>query len=81
MANIEERTIGDWVVRIDRLICVGFEDCVVCAPEVFRMDGEGIACFTDAKGPVDEARLIDACRACPVDAITINDAAGRPIAP
>lgn len=81
MTNFEERTIGELVVRIDRLLCVGFEDCVTCAPEVFRMDDEGIATFTEEPGAVGAERLVDACRACPVDAITILGSAGQQIAP
>ncbi|HSJ15155.1 MAG TPA: ferredoxin [Longimicrobiales bacterium] len=81
MANLEERAIGGLVVRIDRLLCVGFEDCVVCAPTVFRVDEEGIACFTDDAGGIDEATLIEACRVCPVDALSASDLSGRQVAP
>jgi ferredoxin len=81
MPDMEERTIGRLIVRIDRLLCVGFEDCVVCAPLVFRMDDDGIACFTETAGPIDEAHLIEACRICPVDALTATDPSGTQVAP
>ena len=81
MANLEERTIGGLIVRIDRLLCVGFEDCVACAPRVFRMDDQGIACFTEDTGPIDPVELIEACRICPVDALSATDASGRQLAP
>ena len=74
---------GSWlmaVVCIDRRICVGFEDCVTEAPGAFRIDDEGIATF-DAPESVGAADLIDACVACPVDAIRVLDAEGRQIFP
>jgi ferredoxin len=77
----QERAIAGLSVRIDRLLCVGFEDCAVRAPTVFRLDGEGIACFTEAGGPIDADTLVGACRACPVDALTVIDAGGKMLAP
>jgi ferredoxin len=81
MRDEQERPIGGLTVRIDRLVCVGFEDCVVRAPTVFRLDGEGIACFTETAGPIDPETLIDACRACPVDALTVIDGEGKTLVP
>lgn len=78
----EEREVAGLRIRIDRLLCVGFEDCVGVAPGVFRMDDEGIVTFTDDAGSAtDRACLIDACRVCPVDALTAFDADGRAVAP
>ena len=76
-----ERRIGDLTVRIDRLLCVGFADCVEAAPESFALDYEGIAAFTGDPGAAGSGRLIEACQACPVDALTVLDANGRQIAP
>lgn len=81
MRDEQERTIDGLTVRIDRLVCVGFEDCVVRAPTVFRLDGEGVACFIDPTGPIERDALIEACRACPVDALTVIDAEGRTLVP
>lgn len=81
MREEQERTIEGLTVRIDRLVCVGFEDCVVRAPTVFRLDGDGIACFTEAAGPIDREKLLDACRACPVDALTVIDGDGKTLVP
>lgn len=74
------RRVGDLTVTIDRLLCVGFGDCIDEAPEAFEFDEEGIAVLT---GPetVERERLIKACDVCPVDAITVTDEAGRQIAP
>jgi ferredoxin len=41
-----EREIDGILVRIDRLLCVGFESCAEIAPEVFRLDANGLAEFT-----------------------------------
>lgn len=80
MSEIEERRIGDLVVRIDRRLCVGFGDCVDEAPEAFEFDDEGIAILT-SPGDVARERLLKACEICPVDAITVTGADGRQIVP
>ena len=81
MTDSPERSIDGVVVRIDRLLCVGFESCAAIAPDVFRLDAGGIAEFA-ATGPAcDRERLLEACRSCPVDALTATDAAGAQIAP
>ena len=38
---MDEKTIGELTVRIDRLICVGFGDCIDVSPEAFELDDEG----------------------------------------
>ncbi len=76
-----ERRIGDLTVRIDRLLCVGFADCLDEAPEVFILDEEGIAGFTSDAGTTDREQLLKACEACPVEALTVLDAEGRQIVP
>lgn len=79
--DIEERTIGDLTVRIDRLLCVGFGDCIDESPKVFRFDDEGIAEFADEAESEDPSILVQACRACPVDALSVFDPDGNQIAP
>jgi len=64
------RVLGPLRVEIDRDLCVGFGDCVTESPESFELDDEGIAVFT-APESVDRATLLEACAACPVDAITV----------
>lgn len=81
LADAEERTLGDLTVRIDRLICVGFGDCIEEGVGAFRFDDEGIATFTPDAGGVDPALLLEACRSCPVDAITVTDPDGDQIVP
>ena len=80
MSDSDERTVGLMRVRIDRSLCVGFGDCVDEAPEAFRLDEEGIAFFV-APEAVARDRLLSACDACPVDAITVWDESGQQIVP
>lgn len=82
MSDSAEREVAGLRIVIDRLLCVGFEDCIVIAPEVFRLDDEGIVEFTpNADAMTDRDRLIEACRACPVDALTAVDGDGTILAP
>jgi len=64
------RVIDRLRIEIDRDLCVGFGDCVVESPKSFELDDEGIAVFTTPEA-VDRATLLEACAACPVDAITV----------
>ncbi|MGH7543819.1 MAG: ferredoxin [Gemmatimonadota bacterium] len=75
-----ERRVGDLTVRIDRLLCVGFADCLDEAPGAFVLDDEGIVAFAEPDLAPRE-RLLRACRACPVDALSVLDASGRQIVP
>ena len=74
------RRVGDLTVTIDRLLCVGFGDCIDEATEAFEFDDEGIAILADPDA-VERGRLLRACEICPVDAITVTDAAGRQVVP
>lgn len=74
------RKVGELTVTIDRLLCVGFGDCIDVAPEAFEFDEEGIAILTSPL-EVERAQLLKACEVCPVDAITVTNAEGRQIVP
>ena len=76
-----ERKVGDLTIRIDRLLCVGFGDCIEVAPEAFEFDGDGIVMFKDGIEGVERDRLITACDVCPVDALMVIDAQGKQIIP
>ena len=78
--DIEERAIGPLVARIDRLLCVGFGDCLEPAGAGIELDEDGIAVFTPAADALTRDQLIAIARSCPVDAITILDG-GTQIAP
>ena len=80
MADFEERQVGGLKIRIDRQLCVGFGDCVTGAPEAFELDAEGLAVFKQPE-QVERERLVAACDACPVDALSVWDEAGAQLAP
>ena len=80
MTDFEERSVGDLRVRIDRTLCVGFGDCITEAPEAFVLDESGVAIFVNPDA-VERARLLRACDACPVDAITVWNENGSQIVP
>lgn len=81
MDGTEERKIGELTVRIDRLLCVGFGDCIDEAPEAFEFDDEGIAVFAENAEATDRERLLEACEICPVDALTVLDGEGKQLVP
>ncbi|HSD67200.1 MAG TPA: ferredoxin [Vicinamibacteria bacterium] len=80
MADGEERRVGGLRIRIDRGLCVGFADCIEGAPPAFRLDDEGVVVFTEPER-VERERLVAACDACPVDALTVWDETGAQIVP
>ena len=80
MSDFEERSVGELRVRIDRTLCVGFGDCITEAPEAFVLDDSGTAVFVKPDA-VERERLLRACDACPVDAITVYDGTGSQIIP
>jgi len=80
MEHIDERKVGAYTLRIDRSLCVGFGDCLDAAPVAFGLDAASIAVFRDPAAESPD-RLFAACAACPVDALSMHDAAGRQIAP
>jgi ferredoxin len=80
VSDFEERAVGDLRIRIDRTLCVGFGDCITEAPEAFVLDESGTAVFVNPNA-VDRERLLRACDACPVDAITVWNESGDQVVP
>jgi ferredoxin len=80
VSDAEECVVHSLRVRIDRSLCVGFGDCITEAPEAFVLDEAGVAVFVDPN-IVERERLLRACDACPVDAITVWDENGAQIVP
>jgi ferredoxin len=80
VSDFEERQVGDLRVRIDRTLCVGFGDCITEAPDAFVLDDTGTAVFVNPDS-VERDRLLRACDACPVDAITVWNTAGTQLVP
>ena len=76
-----ERVVGDLRIGIDATLCVAFGDCAKVAPEAFRVDDDaGVVEFVDPAA-VERQRLIEACAACPVDALLVWDMGGRQLVP
>ena len=80
MSDADERVVSGLRVRIDRTLCVGFGDCITEAPEAFVLDESGTAVFVEPE-IVERERLLRACDACPVDAITVWDGEGNQLVP
>ena len=77
----QEREVAGVTVRIDRLLCVGFETCIEVAPDLFELDDEGIAVFClDTSGTLHED-VLGSCKSCPVDALEVHDASGSKLVP
>jgi ferredoxin len=81
MPQFDERRLGTLTVRIDRDLCVGFGDCLDLAPQVFALDEDGVAIFLAPPGEIDTDHLVQACDACPVDAIEVFGVDGRQLVP
>ena len=79
MTDSSERIVAGLRIRIDRDLCVGFGDCVD-EDAAFGLDETGLAVFAEPE-QVERARLLAACDACPVDAITVWDETGRQVVP
>jgi len=78
--SLDERMVHGLRIVIDRDQCVGFGDCATEAPEGFKLDTDTIATFLEPER-VERERLLRACDACPVDAITVWDSEGKQLVP
>lgn len=81
MNDTRSRGISGVTVRIDRLRCVGTANCIKIAPEVFVLDEESLCTFVETPADISLERLIDACAACPVDALTVVSQKGDTLVP
>ena len=77
----EDRHLSGLDVRIDRTLCVGTQNCVHVAPEVFVLDEDRIVTFLDDAPDIEQDRLIEACAVCPVGALLVFDGSGRRLVP
>jgi ferredoxin len=81
MTEVDERTIGDLTVRIDRSVCVGFAHCVEDSPEAFRIDdADGLVAYAEPER-VERECLLRACELCPVEALSVFDSNGNQLVP
>ena len=56
-------------ITIDRSLCNGYGVCAELAPEIFEVDDGGLVVLRP--GMSDDDAVLDACRACPMAAISI----------
>ena len=77
------KKFGSVEVEIERELCIGSAACVKIAPEVLELDDEQVVRFTETAGEseVDPERLVEACSACPVEALYAYDEDGQQLAP
>jgi ferredoxin len=80
MADFAERKVGALMVRIDRMTCAAFKDCIGLAPEAFELGEDDIVAFKHPE-QIDRERLIEACAICPVNALIVLDENGNQIVP
>lgn len=60
-------------VRVDPERCIGSAECVRLVPGAFRIDkATGVSQPTDLAGTADPARLAEAARSCPTQAIAVG---------
>jgi ferredoxin len=60
-------------VIVDRSLCQDYGQCVISAPQVFRLDDDGVLIFEEHPGDSDRADVEAAADACPFQAISIAD--------
>ncbi len=64
---------GGLNVSIDRRLCLGYANCLAAAPEVFALDGDGLAyVLQDEPGAALAEALHKAVRLCPTGAISVT---------
>jgi ferredoxin len=67
-------------ISVNRELCASNAECVSLAPDVFELDDEDLCVVIDPEGAKDQ-RILDAARACPVDAITLIASDGEQVWP
>ncbi len=60
--------------------CIGAGPCITVAPTVFALDADNIAVVIDPNG-ADAETILEAAKACPVEAIVIDDENGERVFP
>lgn len=81
MADSGTKQIRDWQVKVERSLCIGAASCVAVAPQAFALDDQAIAIILDTAENESNETLLDAAKACPVQAIIITDKEGKQIFP
>jgi ferredoxin len=68
-----EGVVQIWRIEVDRDRCMGTGACVFTAPEVFDLDGDGVArVIGEVDG--DDELVVNAVDECPMAALTLRKA-------
>lgn len=78
--NSSGKTKKGYTLDVDRDLCVTLAVCLGIAPEVYELDAEGKAVIKDADG-TDIKTILEACKGCPVNALTLHHPNGKRIWP
>lgn len=60
-------------VEVDRVVCGLNGECVLAAPDVFRLDDEGELAYAASPDESQRAAVEEAVDACPMQAISLRD--------
>jgi ferredoxin len=61
-------------VIADRDTCQGYGNCITTAPDVYDIDDDGkVVLLAETIEESERARVEEAARSCPVDALTVED--------
>lgn len=74
-------TVKKMKISVDRQLCIGAATCVAVAPKTFILDGDSKAIILETAVNEEENTFIEAAKACPVAAITIEDEKGEKVFP
>ena len=67
-------------VKVDRLLCIGTDDCTPIPRNTFKLDSEAKAVVKKRNGDSDE-KILEAAKTCPVLAIIVEDEDGNQVFP
>ncbi len=81
MKNLSERKIGDFLVRIEKNNCIGSENCINVAPDLFELDENRICEFVEKENEIPKDKIIEACSVCPVSVLYVFDKDGKQLIP
>ena len=73
--------VGQFVVQVDRDLCIGAGTCVALALKAFALDEQGKAVILDSADEETEDMLLEAARSCPTAAIILKRENGEKIFP
>jgi ferredoxin len=63
-------------IAVDLTTCQGYAQCCFLAPDVFRFNGQEALMYVPEPDPEEREQVLRAVKACPVQAIVVDDADG-----